>query len=261
MVIGILEVRDLSYSAGGKEILSHVSFSVKRGGFLTVIGPNGAGKSTLLKCAGGLLPYNGEVRIDGRSVRDMNERERAKRVAWLHQNGAGRMPFTVRRFAAMSRYPWRPVLAGESEEDRKIVAGALARAGVEELAGRSLLTLSGGERQRALLAAALAQGTDILFLDEPTSFLDYRQQVEMMALIERINAEGMTVLMVTHDINHALHASGEILAIKEGKAVWHGETDELLSTSALSEIFETEFKFFSVGGQRRPYAAPAGFVS
>ena len=160
----------------------------------------------------------------------------------------------------MSRYPWRPVLSGESAEDRRIVDDALARAGVRELAERSLSTLSGGERQRALLAAALAQDTDILFLDEPTSFLDYRQQVEMMALVESINRDGITVLMVTHDINLALHGSGEVLAIKDGRACWHGATDELLGGSVLADIFDTGFEFLCREGQRRPYAVPRGFV-
>ena len=262
MVTPLIEVRGLSYTIGGHAVLSDVSFTVGRGGFLAVIGPNGAGKSTLLKCAGGLRRgAAGEIMIEGRDIGQMTERERARRVAWLHQSGGDLLPFTVRQFAMMSRYPWRPILSGESDEDRRIVDGALARAGVEKLAERSLATLSGGERQRALLAAALAQGTDILFLDEPTSFLDYRQQVEMMSLVEGINREGMTVLMVTHDINLALHGSGEVLAIKEGRARWHGTTDELLGSSVLTDIFDTGFEFFRREGQRRPYAVPRGFVS
>ena len=262
MVTPLIEARGLSYAIGGRAVLSDVSFAVGRGGFLAVIGPNGAGKSTLLKCAGGLRPdAAGEIMIEGREIGQMTERERARRVAWLHQSGGDSLPFTVRQFAMMSRYPWRPVLSGESDEDRRIVDGAHARAGVEKLAERSLATHSAGERQRALLAAALAQGTDILFLDEPTSFLDYRQQVEMMALVEGINREGMTVLMVTHDINLALHGSGEVLAIKEGRARWHGTTDELLGSSVLADIFDTDFEFFRREGQRRPYAVPRGFVS
>ena len=261
MVNDILEIKELSYSAGEKDILSDISFSVPRGGFLTIIGPNGAGKSTLLKCAGGLLPCRGGIFVEGRNIKGMSERERAKYIAWVHQGGSDRLPLSVRRFASLSRYPWRPVLAGESEEDSRAVKEALARAGVEALAERTLSSLSGGERQRALLAAALAQGTEILFLDEPTSFLDYRHQVEVMNLIERINAEGMTVIMVTHDINHALHASRDILALKDGKAVWRGAADSLPVASVLADIFETGFSFFRGDGQKRPYAAPSGFVS
>lgn len=261
MVTPLLEARGLSYAVGGRAVLSDISFSVGRGCFLAVIGPNGAGKSTMLKCLGGLnRGASGEAAIEGRAISRMTERERARRIAWLHQSGGDSLPFTVRQFAMMSRYPWRPVLSGESAEDRRIVDDALARAGVRELAERSLSTLSGGERQRALLAAALAQGTDILFLDEPTSFLDYRQQVEMMALVESINRDGMTVLMVTHDINLALHGSGEVLAIKDGRACWHGATDELLGGSVLADIFDTGFEFLCREGQRRPSVVPRGFV-
>ena len=121
----LIEVRGLSYSIGERTILSDISFSVARGGFLAVIGPNGAGKSTLLKCVGGLRPgAAGEVMIEGRSIAQMTERERARRIAWLHQSGGEALPFTVRQFAMMSRYPWRPVLSGESEEARFIVDGA-----------------------------------------------------------------------------------------------------------------------------------------
>ena len=219
MVTPLLEARGLSYAVGGRAVLSDISFSVGRGCFLAVIGPNGAGKSTMLKCLGGLnRGASGEAAIEGRAISRMTERERARRIAWLHQSGGDSLPFTVRQFAMMSRYPWRPVLSGESAEDRRIVDDALARAGVRELAERSLSTLSGGERQRALLAAALAQGTDILFLDEPTSFLDYRQQVEMMALVESINRDGMTVLMVTHDIPESISLGDRIMVLSQRPA-------------------------------------------
>ncbi|MDO5116067.1 MAG: ABC transporter ATP-binding protein [Synergistaceae bacterium] len=257
----LIDVRSLSYSIGGKSVLSDISFSVARGGFLAIIGPNGAGKSTLLKCLGGLNETTeGEVFIGGRGVRSMSERDIARRVAWLHQSGGDRLPFTVRQFAMLSRYPWRPVLSGASSEDEAFVAEALRGAGVEKLAERRISTLSGGERQRALLAAALAQGTDMLFLDEPTSFLDYRHQVDMMALIEEINGRGMTVLMVTHDINLALHGAGDILAVKDGRAVWRGSAGDICEDGVLSDIFETDFEFFRAAGGERPYAVPRGII-
>ena len=129
------------------------------------------------------------------------------------------------------------------------------------IADRQLNSLSGGERQKALIAAALAQSTDILFLDEPTSFLDYRHQVETLELIERVNREqGMTVLLVTHDINLALHGADEVLAIKKGRMVWKGESSELLEEGLLPEIFDTGFKSFTSEGQIMPYVAPGGLV-
>lgn len=258
-----LEIDALSLSLNGARILSNISFSIPKGRFLGIIGPNGAGKSTLLKCIGRLNKnYTGSVKLEGKALNSMSERSIAKRIAWVHQTGSDSLPFTVREFALMSRYPWRTVLGGETREDRDIINFSLETAGVMGIAGRQLRSLSGGERQKALIAAALAQSTDILFLDEPTSFLDYRHQVETLELIERINREqGITILLVTHDINLALNAADELLAIKSGELLWAGGKDDLLSDSLLYRIFDTEFEnFMSPNGHRIQYVAPKGLV-
>lgn len=258
----LLEIKGLSLSLGGVRILNDVSFSLEKGKFLGIIGPNGAGKSSLLKCIGKLHKnIVGSVKLDGKQLASMSERDIARRIAWVHQTGSDSLPFTVREFALMSRYPWQTALGGETREDRDIIDHSLVTAGVENIADRQLNSLSGGERQKALIAAALAQSTDMLFLDEPTSFLDYRHQVETLELIERINKEqGMTILLVTHDINLALHDADKLLAIKGGKLVWMGGTDELLKNGLLSHIFDTEFESFAAEGQKIPYVAPKGFV-
>lgn len=241
-----IQAENISCAAGGKTLLSDVSFSVARGGLLSIIGPNGAGKSTLLKCVGGLTARSaGRVLIDGRELGSMGSKERARSVAWLHQSADASLPFTARELALMSRYPWRPALGSLSRADAEAADAALERAGAAEFADRRLSTLSGGERQRAMLAAALAQGAETLFLDEPTSFLDYRHQAAMTKLIMDINREGMTVVMVTHDINMALQTGGEALAIKGGRAVWNGPAAGLLEPGTLSSIFDTEFEFFN----------------
>ncbi|MFR5879855.1 MAG: ATP-binding cassette domain-containing protein [Cloacibacillus evryensis] len=171
----LLEARGLSYAVGGRAVLSDISFSVGRGCFLAVIGPNGAGKSTMLKCLGGLTAARrARRRSRARHKPDDGAREGAPhRLAPSERRRL--LPFTVRQFAMMSRYPWRPVLSGESAEDRRIVDDALARAGVRSWRNAASHAL-GGERPAPLLAAALARSADILFLDEPTSFLDYRQR-------------------------------------------------------------------------------------
>ena len=204
-----LKIDRLSFSVAESRLLEDITFSVKRGDCLCVIGPNGAGKSTLLKCIGGLYKnYKGGVYLEGTRLSSMKNRAIARRVAWVHQTGADSLPFTVREFARMSRYPWQTAIGSETREDMEIVACALETSGVSHLADRQLNSLSGGERQRSLIAAAIAQGTDILFLDEPTSFLDYKHQVETLELIEKINSEeNMTILLVTHDINLAVHSA------------------------------------------------------
>ncbi|HCL80328.1 MAG TPA: ABC transporter ATP-binding protein, partial [Synergistaceae bacterium] len=171
----------------------------------------------------------------------------ARRIAWVPQGGTDSLPFTVRQFALMSRYPWKEPFRGETTEDVRIVSRALRLAGMEPFAERPMDLLSGGERQRALIAAALAQEADILFLDEPTSFLDYRHQVETVELIGRIiRDEGRTVLLITHDINLALQCSDRILALKGGRALLQGRRDDFLNEELLSSIFETRFSFVPV---------------
>lgn len=257
----VISVSNLSLTLGGTPILKGVTFKAERGSFVAIAGPNGAGKSTLLKCVGGLRRnFAGEIEIDGQSIKSMSKKEIARRIAWVHQTSSGVFPFTVREFAGMSRYPWHGPFEGLSERDEEIIVESLAEAGVSDLSERSMSSLSGGERQRALIAAALAQGTDILFLDEPTSFLDYKHQLETLEIIESVNRDrGMTVVMVTHDINLATHGADEIIAIKSGELVWRGKPSEFVTGGTLSDIFETEFETFETEG-RAHYVAPAGFV-
>lgn len=256
------EVHGLSLALGGTQILDNISFTFNKGDFLSIIGPNGAGKSSLLKCLGRLYKeYTGSVMLDGMQLAAMPPRTIAQRIAWVHQTSSDNLPFTVREFASMSRYPWQKSFSGESRKDREIIEQSLKTAGVADLADRQLDSLSGGERQRALIAAALAQSTDILYLDEPTSFLDYRHQAETLDLIEKINKEqGITVVMVTHDINLALHGADNIIALKHGRVMWQGKSTDIIKDSLLSEIFETEFCSFKSVGQDIPYVTPRGLV-
>lgn len=256
------EVHGLSLTLGGTRILDNISFTLDKGEFLSIVGPNGAGKSSLLKCIGRLYrEYTGSVMLDGMQLAAMPPRMIAQRIAWVHQTSSDLLPFTVREFASMSRYPWQKSFSGETSKDRETIDNALETAGISELADRQLDSLSGGERQRALIAAALAQSTDILYLDEPTSFLDYRHQAETLALIEKINKEqGITVIMVTHDINLALHGADNIIALKHGKVMWQGKSTDIINGDLLSEIFETEFCSFKSAGQEIPYVTPKGLV-
>lgn len=260
-MVSLLAARGISLSLGGSVILDDISFSLEQGRFLAIVGPNGAGKSTLLKCLGRLRKdFSGEVLLEGRSMAGMPQRKIARRMSWVHQTGTDSLPYTVREFAEMSRYPWQRAFSGMNALDRKCVAESLSMAGVEVFADRELRSLSGGERQRALIAAALAQGTDMLFLDEPASFLDYRYQVETQLLIERINREhGITVVLVTHDVNLALHGADEILAMKNGKLVWCGAREGFLADGLLSSIFDTEFVRFTAASGAS-YVAPRGLA-
>jgi len=252
-------VEDLSVSFGEAEILHEVSLAVGRGEFLTVIGPNGAGKSTLLRCLDGILvPSHGRVLIDDRPLAEIGCRELARTVSYVPQPDAGPLDYSVRSFVEMGRFPHVNAWAALTEADAEAVSGAMELTGVAELADRSMLSLSGGERQRASIAAALAQGGSVLLLDEPTSFLDYRHQVQILDLLDRLHDEsGMTIVAVTHDLNSTVASSDWVLALKDGRVAATGKPAELLDTDALAAIYDAEFRLIEGGHRGLPLVLPA----
>jgi iron complex transport system ATP-binding protein len=252
-------VEDLSVRLGEAEILHQVSMSVGVGEFLTVIGPNGAGKSTLLRCLDGILaPSHGRVLIDGRPVEDLDRRELARTVSYVPQPDAGPLDYTVRSFVEMGRYPHVGAWAALTEADVDAVTRAMELTCVADLASRSMSSLSGGERQRASIAAALAQGGSILLLDEPTSFLDYRHQVQILDLLDLLHHEsGLTIVAVTHDLNSTVASSDWVLALKGGKVAATGRPAELLDAEALAAIYEADFRLIEGGHKGLPLVLPA----
>ena len=252
-------VEDLSIRFGEAEILHEVSLAVGRGEFLTVIGPNGAGKSTLLRCLDGILvPSHGRVLIDDRPIAGFARRELARTVSYVPQPDAGPLDYSVRSFVEMGRFPHISAWAALTEDDAKAVDGAMDLTEVAELADRSMSSLSGGERQRASIAAALAQGGSVLLLDEPTSFLDYRHQVQILDLLDRLHDEsGMTIVAVTHDLNSTVASSNSVLALKDGRVAATGKPAELLDTDALAAIYDAEFRLIEGGHRGLPLVLPA----
>jgi iron complex transport system ATP-binding protein len=252
-------VEDLSVRLGEAEVLHEVSLAVGVGEFLTVIGPNGAGKSTLLRCLDGILaPSHGRVLIDGRPVEDLDRRELARTVSFVPQPDAGPLDYTVRSFVEMGRYPHVGAWAALTEADVDAVTRSMELTGVADLADRSMSSLSGGERQRASIAAALAQGGSILLLDEPTSFLDYRHQVQILDLLDHLHHEsGLTIVAVTHDLNSTVASSDSVLALKDGRVAATGRPAELLDAEALAAIYEADFRLIEGGHKGLPLVLPA----
>jgi iron complex transport system ATP-binding protein len=254
-----IRVEDLGVRLGEAEILCDVTLTVGRGEFLTVIGPNGAGKSTLLRCLDGILePSSGEILVDDRRLADYGDRELARTVSYVPQPDTGSLEFTVRSFVEMGRYPYLGAWAALSETDVAAVDEALQLTEVAELADRTLTSLSGGERQRASIAAALAQGGSIVLLDEPTSFLDYRHQVQILDLLDRLHRErGLTVVAVTHDLNSTVAFSDSVLALKDGRVAATGEPADLMDAEVLSAIYDADFQLIAGGYRGLPMVLPA----
>lgn len=244
-VSDIITVRNYSFSAGGKRILADVSLTVAAGEFLSIIGPNGAGKTTLLKC---LIRINtggsGVILFEGRPLASYTQRALARLVGYVPQSDGRSLPFTVEEFVRMSRYPYLGPFAAGGPDDDRAVEEALELTGTARLSGRFIDTLSGGERQTVLIAAALAQESRILLLDEPTAFLDPRHVADIHRILFRINRErGVTVAAVTHDINGAALLSDRIGILKDGVVTFTGAPREVMRGEVLSPVYGKPFIF------------------
>jgi len=237
----VIELRRFSFRIGRKEILRDVSFAVRRGEYLTIVGPNGAGKTTLLKCIDRILPGgSGEIEVCGRPLADYRQKELARRISYVPQADGRTFPFTVEQFVLMGRYPYLNPFSSIGPEDRQAVREAMGMTGTAMFADRMLGTLSGGERQQVYIAAALAQGAEVLLLDEPTTFLDYRHQSEVRRLLVRANRDsGVTIVAVTHDVNQAALESDRIVALRDGSVVFSGTPQEIMKPGVLGQIYET----------------------
>lgn len=252
----MLKIRDFTFTLGGRNLLEDLNFAVPDGEYLSVIGPNGAGKSTLLKCLMRLHEHGracGEIVIQGRPLADYSQKNLARTLAYVPQAGGWIPPFTVEEFLRLSRYPHAAVTGGLSAADRQAVRKALALTELGPLAGRSLRALSGGERQRAFLAAALAQETPVLLLDEPASFLDPKHAADLNTLLKKLHQEqGLAMITVTHDLNHPLDAGGLVLALRGGRQLFYGPAENLLEQGILESAYQHSFTCFAHPRTGRP---------
>ncbi len=254
----ILTVEDLSVRLGQKQVLSGVSFAVRAGEYLSIVGPNGAGKTTLLKCLDRLATgQSGTITLAGRPLASYPRRQLARLVGYVPQGDGHAFAFTVHQFVLMGRYPYLNPFTSIGPRDRRAVDDALALTGTSQFADRRMNTLSGGERQKVLVAAALVQGASVLLLDEPTTFLDYRCQAEVRALLSRVNREGVTIVSVTHDLNHAVLESNTIVALREGRLAFSGPPAEIMRPEVLQRIYDTPFLLVDHPSTAMPIIAPA----
>ena len=235
----IIEVRGITFGYGEWEVLKGVSLSLERGEMLGVIGPNGSGKSTLLKVISGLLrPWTGEVLVKGRPSAFYGRRETARIIASVSQESAVDFPFTVRETVAMGRTPYVGRFAVEGKRDREVIEEVMELTDITPFADRLPGSLSGGERQRVMIARALAQEPEILLMDEPTSHLDLRHQVEINSLVMRMMKErGLGVIYVTHDLNTASACCDRIVMLHDGRLHAAGNAFEVLTRNNIETVY------------------------
>ena len=233
----MLELRGIAAGYGGTPVLREVSFTVPKGSLTALIGPNGCGKTTLLRAAARQLPLlAGEILLDGRPVSSYGRTEFARKAAFMPQVRS--VPaITAGALVAHGRFPPLGFSRRLRPEDRAAVQAAMEATGVADWANRDLRALSGGERQRVYLAMALAQDTDLILLDEPTTYLDPGRQFELLDLIASLPGRGKTVVMVLHDLSHALRYSTQLLLLEQGRLVQRGTPEELYAGGQLDRVF------------------------
>jgi iron complex transport system ATP-binding protein len=238
-----IEVKDLNFSYDGKPVIHDVSFVLKTGEFLGVIGPNGAGKSTLLRLLSRILDTRqGEIVVQGQKIRELDRRDLARAIGFVPQETHFALDFTVADIVLLGRYPYLRPFQTESGPDREIMEQALTEAGIVEFKNRPVNTLSSGERQRVVIARTLCQQPKILLLDEPTSHLDLRHQTGIMDLLKKLNDQGISIVIVNHDLNLAAIYCRRLILLDHGSIRADGSPSELLDEKLLKEVYRTEVR-------------------
>jgi len=233
-----IEIENLHFSYGMHEVLKGYSLSADCGEIVYVLGANGVGKSTLFRCLlGHLKPTSGRMLINGKPVGRYSPQELAKLVAYIPQSCTPSFNYSVRQIAAMGRTAHLSLFESPSARDYEITDKALEKLGIENLAESGICEISGGERQLALIARALVQEAKILIMDEPTSNLDYGNQIRVQSLMRSLAHEGMLILMSSHNPQYAIHFADKVSAIYNGVSIAFGDPREIIDASLLQKLY------------------------
>ncbi len=236
-----LTTENLVVSYGKDPIVKSVNVVIPKGKITTLLGPNGCGKSTLLKALSRILPaQQGQVLWNQKPINDTPSKQLAQHLALLPQSQEAPEGVSVREAVAYGRSPYTGFWGQLSEQDKLVVEQTMLATGVSQFAERPVADLSGGQRQRVWLAMTIAQDTDYILLDEPTTYLDLNHQVELMKLLRSLNQQGKTIVTVLHDINQACRYSDHLIVMKAGEVVDEGAPEQVLTQAILKEVFELE---------------------
>lgn len=247
-----MEVRNLSFSYGKQKVLKDVSLKIEEGKITTILGANGCGKSTLFSLmTKNMYSRKGNIFLNGKNVLKLSLKEFARKVAIVQQYNTSSDDITVEQLIAFGRTPHRKMMQGKTEEDERLVKWAMEVTNLTEYRDRAVKKLSGGQRQRVWIAMALAQNTSILFLDEPTTYLDIRYQIETLELIRKLNREyQLTIVMVLHDINQAIYFSDLLVGLKDGQVIMEGVPQDVITTDSIENLYGIRLRVAEVEGQK-----------
>ncbi|WP_028550566.1 iron ABC transporter ATP-binding protein [Paenibacillus sp. UNC451MF] len=246
----MIEVRQVSKRYGDKHVVENVSIQISKGKITSFIGPNGAGKSTLLSMISRLTAKDaGEILIEGKDISQCKSADLAKQISILKQSNQINVRLTVRELVSFGRFPYSQ--GKLTKEDWKYVDEAIAYMELEDMQHKYLDQLSGGQNQRAYIAMVIAQNTEYVLLDEPLNNLDMRHSVQIMKVLRRLVDElGKTVIIVIHDINFASCYSDYIVALKDGKVIREGATDQIIEPSVLKAVYDMDIEIENIRGNK-----------
>lgn len=254
-----LHADHLSLAYDGVSIIEQLDLEAPAGRITALVGPNGCGKSTLLRGLARLLkPKGGMVYLDGKAIHSLPTKQVAQQIGLLPQSPIAPAGLTVYELVAQGRYPHQSWFQQWSAEDSRCTQEALAITNLTHMADRPLDTLSGGQRQRAWIAMALAQETEILLLDEPTTFLDLAYQLEVLDLLHDLNERGRTIVMVLHDLNQACRYADHIVAMRNGVIMAQGAPETVMTPEMLKEVFQLNCQIVPDPISGTPLCVPIG---
>ncbi|AIE81126.1 ABC transporter ATP-binding protein [Bacillus tropicus] len=235
-----MEIKNVTFSYDNvTNRLKSVSSEIEIGKITTIIGPNGCGKSTLLSVMSrNHAPSSGEVILDGKAISEYKPKEFARKLAVVHQQNEAPADITVEKLISFGRMPYKNIFSPQTDEDREAIERALVCTNLQSKRDKPIYALSGGERQRVWIAMTLAQNTPMLFLDEPTTYLDIYYQLEILELVKELNeVYGLTIVMVLHDINQAIRYSDHIIVMKDGEIITKGNPNDVITEEMVKAIY------------------------
>lgn len=237
-----IRVENLTVAYENHTIIENMNLSLPKGKINIIIGGNGCGKSTLLKTISRInKPVSGEIFINQKNIKKVKEKEIAREVAFLPQGPVCPNGITVRELVAYGRFPYQKMIGGLSSHDQEVINWAIEQTGLSEFADRAVENLSGGQRQRAWIAMTLAQETEIIMLDEPTTYLDLSYQLEVLEILQKLNRKrNITVVVVLHEINNAFKFADHIVGLKKGKVICEGRPMDVITEETLKTIYGIE---------------------
>ncbi len=237
-----LSVQEIEIAYDKRKIIEQLSIDIPDGQITTIIGANGCGKSTLLKAMTRIIPYQkGAVFLDGEQIHTLDTKQLARQMAILPQTQDANNGLLVEELVSYGRFPYQKGFGSLSKKDKEVIDWALDVTNTAAFRYQTVDALSGGQRQRVWIAMALAQDTEIIFLDEPTTYLDMAHQLEVLELLQTLNREqGRTIVMVLHDLNHAVRFSDHMIALSKGEVVAAGPAESVITTDVLRQVFQID---------------------